>query len=296
MNVNYNELLTCKQSSKIDFLSKKKMNNRENVNNQLPSLTLKKSKFKTQKISKNLIALRSKVDDWLILVTNETNQSDYTYFRTVFLIDQLLIKNDPELTVENLHLTCIVSLFIASKLEEPKPLKLKNIQKNIAHNKYTKEEILNCEKQILKKLNYKLGNDINLLDTIFQIVYNFDSYDQDDCNADLDYFTKIKKERLYDSTIYIAKAISIDFKASIKLFISKKMLFGLVYYCYFERNFNCFQEQNMIDSKRKYILFAKQTKIKYERVLKYSLKVEKYITFLKVNKDKFPFVNRYEEF
>eukprot|EP00350_Pseudokeronopsis_sp_OXSARD2_P002586 CAMPEP_0170541520 /NCGR_PEP_ID=MMETSP0211-20121228/1234_1 /TAXON_ID=311385 /ORGANISM="Pseudokeronopsis sp., Strain OXSARD2" /LENGTH=172 /DNA_ID=CAMNT_0010844281 /DNA_START=464 /DNA_END=982 /DNA_ORIENTATION=+ len=56
-----------------------------------------------------------------------------------------------------LHLTGIVSMFIASKYEDVVPLLMKTIINKIGHNKFPLEVIQNKELEILKALGFKIG-------------------------------------------------------------------------------------------------------------------------------------------
>ena len=100
---------------------------------------------------------RSKMIDWVIEVLDIFNQSDRTVFRSIFILELFMKRCKRVLNVKDLHLIGVVSMFIASKLEEVKVIKLKSIIVDICKYKFSKEEILNTEKKILIALNFSLN-------------------------------------------------------------------------------------------------------------------------------------------
>lgn len=113
----------------------------------------------------------SQLVDWLIVVCNKTNQNEITFFTSILIIDKVLEAYKLQLSQNDMHLISITSLFIASKFNEVSPISLKGIVKNVAHNNYAKEDILNTESIILTKLKFVIPRP-EFLDTVFEMVNN----------------------------------------------------------------------------------------------------------------------------
>ena len=71
------------------------------------------------------------------------------YFRMKASISDKILKSD-------LYIIGLVCLFIASKLEDTKPIKLEQIIVEAGHMRFSQEEVLVVEKDILRTLNYRL--------------------------------------------------------------------------------------------------------------------------------------------
>ena len=56
----------------------------------------------------------------------------------------------------------ITSLFMASKVEDVYPVKMKVLVEKVGHNKFNEFEIIEMEARILKKLDYKIVNTLTI--------------------------------------------------------------------------------------------------------------------------------------
>lgn len=164
--------LPCKLCKKICFIfscpSEKEMRKEQlasDITDELIKETFSKMELHEEEKSilsckdsqyENLIHLRSKTIDWLVIVCAELKQGDSTFFLTVQIIDKMLEYYKFDLSAENFHLISIVSLFIASKYEEITPISLSTLTKEVGHQKYSKNDILSAELVILAKLNFKI--------------------------------------------------------------------------------------------------------------------------------------------
>ncbi len=95
--------------------------------------------------------------DWMAEVLHTFKCSDQTFFLAVNIMDRYFAKVERKLEAGELHLTGIVSMFIASKYEDVVPLLMKTILNKIGHNKFPLEVIQNKELEILKVLGYRIG-------------------------------------------------------------------------------------------------------------------------------------------
>lgn len=94
--------------------------------------------------------LRTKMIDWILEVYLAFNYSDSCFFLTIHILDMYIAKIDRELNDNDIHLTGIVSMFIASKFEESKSLRLDFLYEKIGYRNFSKEEIIQKEIEIVK--------------------------------------------------------------------------------------------------------------------------------------------------
>jgi hypothetical protein len=305
INNNFQELPIKNIIQKINIKSEtiESLNDLFNSLNKLNVKTLKNTKnSKNSNSIKKLLAMRNQLVEWLTIVAKMLKQSDYTLFRTISLIDNLIIKYEFSISPEDLHLIALVCFFISSKYEEIKPLKIKIIQKNVAHDKYSKEDLILTEKVLLKKINFKFEK-IILFDAIYLIISsiienmnrtsandleieNINSNNNKINSKDYNNILSFDKQLLIDNTIKIAKMLLLDFKFSLKLLNSKTFTFALVYFTIFENNDNVNQCDNKfiilnkeIETyyKNNYLKFVKNFGISSKEVLDYSNEIKSFI-------------------
>lgn len=73
-------------------------------------------------------------------------------------MDRYFKNHEKGLPSSELHLTGIVTMFIASKYEDVVPLMMRTVINKIGHNKFELRAIEEKELQILKVLGYKIGS------------------------------------------------------------------------------------------------------------------------------------------
>lgn len=95
--------------------------------------------------------------DWIIEVLELFDQSLSTVFRALFILELYLKTCNKSLKVSDLHLIGVVSMLIASKIEEVKVIKINTIVVDICKNKFDKEQIKEKEKEIVLKLMNQLN-------------------------------------------------------------------------------------------------------------------------------------------
>lgn len=74
--------------------------------------------------------------DWMLEVLTTFKNSDQTYFLAVNILDRYFKLKEYSLPATELHLTGILSMFIASKYEDIVPLMMKTVVNKIGHNKF----------------------------------------------------------------------------------------------------------------------------------------------------------------
>ena len=81
--------------------------------------------------------MRAKMIDWMIEVLHSYRTNENTFYLAVEIIDAYLTNNDQRLILpSDLHLIGCTSMFLASKIIDIRPLKLKTVFEKIAHEKF----------------------------------------------------------------------------------------------------------------------------------------------------------------
>eukprot|EP00347_Sterkiella_histriomuscorum_P009780 403339923 len=103
---------------------------------------------------------RIRMVDWMLQVFRVLNKkSPRTYVLATQILDMYFrVKRDSGIKMEKneLHLTGLVSVFLASKFEDSRPIKMNQLIKDAAHGKFTAEQILEREKDVLQTLGCKI--------------------------------------------------------------------------------------------------------------------------------------------
>lgn len=118
----------------------------------------KMQNFKLQGLLENHCVnerLRAKMMDWMIEVLKIYSQREETIFRAFFLLDYFLWKSSEKVPAKKLHLLGTVCIMIASKNQEVQFIHTDQIIKNVSYNKFTKEEILATELEVLRVIEFK---------------------------------------------------------------------------------------------------------------------------------------------
>jgi hypothetical protein len=128
---------------------------------------------------------RAKMMDWMIEVLNLSKQKEDTVFKAFYIMDLYFYKNSTRVSVDQLHLIGSVSMLIASKQEETSPIGLDSLIKTICRDKFTKDQILATEFEILSRIEFKVH-----FPTIFELsrcAFNFFTIDETEVR---DFFQK----------------------------------------------------------------------------------------------------------
>jgi cyclin B len=100
---------------------------------------------------------RAKMVDWIIEVLEIFDQSLSTMFRALFILELYLKTCKTPLKISDLHLIGVVSMLIASKIEEVKVIKMESIIVDICKYKFEKQQIIDKEQEIVTKLMGQLN-------------------------------------------------------------------------------------------------------------------------------------------
>jgi len=107
---------------------------------------------------------RAKMMDWMIEVLNLSKQKEETVLRAFYIMDLFFAKSKTRIPVDQLHKIGSVAMLIASKQEEVSPISLDTLLKTICRDKFTKDEILIGEFQILSTIEFRVS-----FPTIFEL-------------------------------------------------------------------------------------------------------------------------------
>jgi hypothetical protein len=109
--------------------------------------------LKNHKIENNI---RTKMIDWMIEVLKATNSANQTFNLSVKIMDKYFAKCKKILVNSDVHIIGIVSMFIASKMEDIIPIRMYHIVNKISHGKFTEKDIIKKEKDILEVINFDI--------------------------------------------------------------------------------------------------------------------------------------------
>ena len=101
--------------------------------------------------------LRARMLDWMIEVTSSYKFTNKTYFTGVHLMDRYFKAEDNRLPITKLHIIGVISMLIATKMDEVYPLKIKTVYDKIVHKKIDKRELIDMEARITGKLDFVLN-------------------------------------------------------------------------------------------------------------------------------------------
>jgi len=110
--------------------------------------------------------LRAKMVNWMIEIHDFFHLSKRTFFLSVAIMDNYYAKTQRILSESDVHLTGLTCMFMASKLEEVIPLRLKIVYDKIGRRQIAKELIVQKEQEIFQTLDYDTWfvTPLNLLD------------------------------------------------------------------------------------------------------------------------------------
>ena len=73
--------------------------------------------------------------DWMVEVLTSYKCSNRTFFKTVDVMDRYCQLETRCLPISKLHLVGVTSIYVATKIEEVYPIKLRTVEEKIAHKK-----------------------------------------------------------------------------------------------------------------------------------------------------------------
>ncbi|CDW80095.1 UNKNOWN [Stylonychia lemnae] len=106
---------------------------------------------------------RAKLIDWMILVFKVLNKSVLkTFFLAIQILDRYFIRkqgNGQKARKQDLHITGLTAILVSSKFEDIVPIYMRQILVDAAHGKFTPDQIMTRERDILITLDYCFHRD-----------------------------------------------------------------------------------------------------------------------------------------
>lgn len=148
--------------------------------------------------------IRCKMVDWIIEIFNVFNFNDTSFFLAIHIMDSYLNNTNKILQNEDVHLIGLVSMLLASKFEEPLPLRVSILVEKIGYNTFSYEKIIEMEREMI--------NDIGLKNFICTSTYEFIKnffVDFNENNFDMIEKNNIRKiiDKLEKYAVYYSKLI-----------------------------------------------------------------------------------------
>jgi hypothetical protein len=147
---------------------------------------------------------RAKMIDWMIEVLYAYCSDPPTFYLAVHIFDQFIYKSKATLSNNDVHLMGIVSLYIASKMEDVVPLRMSHVKTKIGHNKFSESQIKNREKSMLETINFDIITS-STYDFIKTFIFDF-------CHNNKEFINKLNLHwviDMFDTTaIYLSKLIA----------------------------------------------------------------------------------------
>lgn len=84
-------------------------------------------------------SLRGRMVDWMVEVLTSYKCTNRTFFKTVDLMDRYFQLEERQQPISKLHLVGVTSIYIATKIEEIYPIKLRTVEEKIAHRKLSEK-------------------------------------------------------------------------------------------------------------------------------------------------------------
>ena len=99
---------------------------------------------------------RTKMVGWMMEVFASYSSEPLSFFLAVEIMDNYLQKAKKKHNEKDLHLIGIVSMYMSSKMEDIIPLHMVHIKQKIGHDKFSLNQILSMEREILNILNWDI--------------------------------------------------------------------------------------------------------------------------------------------
>ena len=111
---------------------------------------------------------RTKMVNWMMEIFASYASEPLSFFLAVEIMDNYLQKTKNIYRENDIHLIGMACIYMASKMEDIIPLHMVHIKTKIGHDKFSKQEINDMEKDILKVLDWDI-----LLITTYDVIKTF---------------------------------------------------------------------------------------------------------------------------
>jgi len=101
--------------------------------------------------------LRSRMIDWMVEVFSAFKSQRAAFFLASQLFDTYLFKSKEPVDPKQVHLLGLTCMYIASKMEDIRPLGMKQVTKAIGHKQFGWQEVKDMEFDLLSSFKWKVG-------------------------------------------------------------------------------------------------------------------------------------------
>ena len=99
---------------------------------------------------------RTKMVGWMMEVFASYSSEPLAFFLSVEIMDNYLQRAKKKFNEKDLHLIGLVSMYISSKMEDIIPLHMIHIKKKIGHDKFSENQIIMMERDILNLFDWDI--------------------------------------------------------------------------------------------------------------------------------------------
>eukprot|EP00826_Nyctotherus_ovalis_P004348 TRINITY_DN10935_c0_g1_i2.p2 TRINITY_DN10935_c0_g1~~TRINITY_DN10935_c0_g1_i2.p2 ORF type:complete len:165 (+),score=48.06 TRINITY_DN10935_c0_g1_i2:70-564(+) len=135
---------------------------------------------------------RAKMANWMIEVTSLYECEHQTFFLANEIMDRFYAFSKTSYDRSDIHLTGLVCTFIASKLVDFAPLRMKQVYKHIGYKKFSVRQIKEKEQCVLRTVGFNL-----LFPTCFNLAEYFIEKFSKDHRIDEEYWPALEKLKKY---------------------------------------------------------------------------------------------------
>ena len=128
-----NQKVNQKESSKMLIEYGESLFNFDKLQSKAYSVNLRTDILSRHQLTSTM---RSKMADWIYEVISQYHCSQETYFLAIHIMDLYIDKCQEVLTDSDIHLLGMVSMFIASKFEDIRPIYLEELVNEIGYGQY----------------------------------------------------------------------------------------------------------------------------------------------------------------
>ena len=111
---------------------------------------------------------RTKMINWMMEIFASYSSEPLSFFLSVEIMDNYLQKTKKIYYENDIHLIGMACIYLASKMEDIIPLHMVHIKTKIGHDKFSQQEIIDMEKDILQALDWDI-----LLITTYDVIKTY---------------------------------------------------------------------------------------------------------------------------
>ena len=158
----------------------------------------------------------------MIEVLSSFNCTANTFFVSIDIMDAYLTSSTRCLETKDIHLVGVTAMLLASKMEEIIPFKVSTVVDKMTHGKMLAKEVVRCEENILKTMDFELLSSPSLFVFIEMLVVKLNFHTTPFFKDIMKVVTYISKMILHDYSILTKYPMK--YLASSCLYISFKII------------------------------------------------------------------------